>query len=164
MHYSSTYPQVTITAFVEIYYNIPKRREITMFHHESTSYYGSDCRVLILSLLQNARNPWHYCVSAISPKPAARMRCVKRRKNLKTVDILLIFCIFSIHLPGNAKRWSLVFSKLPAIFSWLRRKDLCVSLRDPPSCAGPLGLLGHAATRMSTGRSRFTPRPIGFLP
>lgn len=29
----------------------------------------------------------------------------------------MIFCIFSIHLPGNAKRWSLVFSKLPAIFS-----------------------------------------------
>ena len=31
-------PQVTITPFVEIYCNISKRREFTMFHYESTSY------------------------------------------------------------------------------------------------------------------------------
>ena len=45
-------------------------------------------------------------------------------------------------------------------YSWLRGKDLRVSLRDPPSCGSPLGRLGHTATRTSTGRSRLAPRPL----
>ena len=53
-----------------------------MFHHETPSYYGYDLRVLILGHFQNARNPWHYCVYAILPTPAARMKCVKKRKKV----------------------------------------------------------------------------------
>ena len=35
-----------------------------------------------------------------------------------------------------------------------------VSLCDPPVYASPFGRLDHAATRTSTGRSPFTPRPF----